>query len=166
MVQLLVDRGADITEKDKYGRSPLSYASEAGYFRVILILINNGLVVDNKDSNGRTALSYAAQRGYSEILSILLEAGASPNGTVVWNESQTECETSLTLAGRAGHINIVTTLIDAGADVDVRAADGETPLVSISRWDYAPEMSQEHKPICYPINCKNSIASWNFENHA
>uniref|UniRef100_K3WKT5 Uncharacterized protein n=1 Tax=Globisporangium ultimum (strain ATCC 200006 / CBS 805.95 / DAOM BR144) TaxID=431595 RepID=K3WKT5_GLOUD len=78
---------ADITENNEYGRSPLSYASEAGYFWVILILINNGVVVDDKDSNGRIALSYAAQRGFSEILSILLEAGASPNGTIVWNES-------------------------------------------------------------------------------
>uniref|UniRef100_K3WQK0 Protein kinase domain-containing protein n=1 Tax=Globisporangium ultimum (strain ATCC 200006 / CBS 805.95 / DAOM BR144) TaxID=431595 RepID=K3WQK0_GLOUD len=34
IVQLLLDRGADINEKDNYGRSPLSFASEAGYFRV------------------------------------------------------------------------------------------------------------------------------------
>ncbi|KAF1315026.1 Serine/threonine protein kinase, partial [Globisporangium splendens] len=138
IVHLLIDRGADVTEKDEDGRSPLSYAAESGYPGVIMILIKDGSGLDEKDSNGRTALSYAAQRGYSEIVSLLLKAAASSNGTIVWNESQSECETSLTLAGRAGHMNIVKTLIEADADVDVRAADGETPLISISRWDYAP----------------------------
>ncbi|KAF1317572.1 Serine/threonine protein kinase, partial [Globisporangium splendens] len=138
IVQLLVDLGADVTEKDKFGRSPLSYAAESGYSSPVVILIKDGSAVDEKDSNGRTALSYPAQHGHSEIVSFLLKAGASPNGTIVWSESQSECETSLTLAGRAGHMNIVKTLIEAGADVDVRATDGETPLISISRWDYAP----------------------------
>ncbi|KAF1314622.1 Tkl protein kinase, partial [Globisporangium splendens] len=138
IVQLLVDYGADVTEKDKNGRNLLSYAAESGYSGVTTMLIKEGSAVDEKDSNGRTALSYAAQQGHSEIVSSLLKAGASPNGTIVWNESQSECETSLTLAGRAGHMNIVKTLIEAGADVDVRAPDGETPLISISRWDYTP----------------------------
>ncbi|KAF1328382.1 Tkl protein kinase, partial [Globisporangium splendens] len=137
-VQLLVDRGAEVTEKDKNGRSPLSYAAGSGYSGIVMILIKDGAPVDDMDSNGRTALSYAAQQGYSKLVFILLRAAASPNGTIVWNESQSECETSLTLAGRAGHMNIVKTLIEAGADVDVRAADGETPLISISRWDCAP----------------------------
>ncbi|KAF1323723.1 Mitogen-activated protein kinase kinase, partial [Globisporangium splendens] len=138
IVQLLIDLGADVTERDENGRSPLSYAAESGYSSVIIILIKDGSAVDDQDSNGKTALPYAAQHGHGEVVSFLLKAGASPNGTIVWNESQPECETSLTLAGRAGHMNIVKTLVEAGADVDVRAADGETPLVSISRWDYAP----------------------------
>ncbi|KAF1327447.1 Serine/threonine protein kinase, partial [Globisporangium splendens] len=156
IVRLLVDRGADVTEMDEYGRCPLSYAAESGYSDVVATLIEDGSAVDDQDSNGRTALSYAAQQGYSEVVSFLLKAGASPNGTIVWNESQFECETSLTLAGRAGHMNIVEILIEAGADVDVRAADGETPLISISRWDLhrCPiadrEMSQWRKSVLLP----------------
>ncbi|KAF1313651.1 Serine/threonine protein kinase, partial [Globisporangium splendens] len=132
IVQLLVNRGADVTEKDRHGRSPVWHAAVAGMTDIVRLLVDLGAdltekdmngrsplssAVDEKGSNGRTALSYAAQQGYGEI--------------VLFAESWRITE-------RYGHMNIVKTLIEVGADVDVRAPDGETPLISISRWDYAP----------------------------
>ncbi|RDH30904.1 ankyrin [Aspergillus welwitschiae] len=59
----------------KDGRTPLSWAAEAGIVPVVKLLLATGKVdVDTRDSHyGRTPLSWAAGAGHAEIVQLLLE---------------------------------------------------------------------------------------------
>ncbi|GAA88079.1 hypothetical protein AKAW_06193 [Aspergillus luchuensis IFO 4308] len=61
-------------DSPKDGRTPLSWAAEAGFVPVVKLLLATGKVdVDARDSNyGRTPLSWAAGAGHAEIVQLLL----------------------------------------------------------------------------------------------
>jgi ankyrin repeat protein len=42
VVKLLLDKGADLQSKDKYGRTPLSWAAEKGHEAVVKLLLKKG----------------------------------------------------------------------------------------------------------------------------
>lgn len=76
----LLDNGKDLLanlnlNSPKDGRTPLSWAAEAGIVPVVKLLLATGKVdVDTRDSHyGRTALSWAAGAGHAEIVQLLLE---------------------------------------------------------------------------------------------
>ncbi|KAF1317876.1 hypothetical protein FI667_g14444, partial [Globisporangium splendens] len=136
-MQLLMSAGASVDVKDEDGRAPLLYAVKHRDHAKINDLIDAGAALDEKDSEGRTPLWYATQSRAHSVIAQLIKAGASPNGTVIPTGPGFGCETCLTLAGRKGDMKSFKLLIEAGASVNVRAADGETPLISVSRWGYA-----------------------------
>ena len=64
----------DIDAKDRYGRTPLSWAAGGGHKPVVWLLIErNDVDVDAKDNDGRTPLSWAAWSGHKDLLQLLLE---------------------------------------------------------------------------------------------
>ncbi|GLA05338.1 hypothetical protein AnigIFM60653_005817 [Aspergillus niger] len=76
----LLDNGKDLLanldlNSPKDGRTPLSWAAEAGIVPVVKLLLATGKVdVDTRDSHyGRTPLSWAAGAGHAEIVQLLLE---------------------------------------------------------------------------------------------
>ena len=71
MVQLLVEKGADVGSKDKDGRTPLSWAAENGHEAVVKLLVEKGANVDSKDNSGRTPLSLAAKKGHEAVVQLL-----------------------------------------------------------------------------------------------
>lgn len=149
---LLIDRGVSLDEKDKCGQTPLLWAAKNDRIDICALLLKQGAALEVKDNYRQTPLSYAAAKGHLAVVTLLLNEGASVNGTAIRNESSRGCETCLTLAGRAGHMKIFENLIKAGAYVNVRAPDGETPLISISRWDYAPGVQLLLKNIQVKFN--------------
>jgi len=87
---------------------------------------------------GERALVHAVDRGDVELVRILLEAGAHPdlggNGY-----------TPLGLAALRGHGRIARLLLRAGADVDLKGADGNTPLF-LAAWLDRVEVVRELLP--------------------
>jgi uncharacterized protein len=63
VVQLLLEKGADIEAKNNNDRSTaLHFAAEKGPKAVVRLLLKKGANIEAKDSNGRTALGLANWR--------------------------------------------------------------------------------------------------------
>jgi len=62
VVQLLVERGANVSAQDVLGWTPLHVAAGNGHSDVVEFLIGKGVDVNAKDRYGRTPLHYAALR--------------------------------------------------------------------------------------------------------
>lgn len=92
IVETLVQRGADLSERDKKGRSPLAVASFCGCVDVVTYLLsihgsdddgddtnnndNRKLIdVNGQDENGCTALWLAARTGNLKMVELLVKAG-------------------------------------------------------------------------------------------
>ncbi|RYC65780.1 hypothetical protein CHU98_g423 [Xylaria longipes] len=78
IVRLLLDKGAGLESKDKYGLTPLSWAAEMGHEGVVRLLLDEGADLESKDKEyGQTPLSWAAENGYEGVVRLLLEKGAN-----------------------------------------------------------------------------------------
>ncbi|KAK5635619.1 hypothetical protein RRF57_011331 [Xylaria bambusicola] len=52
IVQLLVEKGADIESKDSIGRTPLLWAAEEGHQEIVQLLVEKGADVNSKSTSG------------------------------------------------------------------------------------------------------------------
>jgi len=57
-VQILIDKGADVNQGDKLGRTPLMDAAENGNKEIMKLLIQKKADINGLDKQQRTALSY------------------------------------------------------------------------------------------------------------
>ena len=76
LVELLIDRGADLDAVCELGRTPLHYAVGQNHPQVVARLVTGGANVDLVNGNGRSALIIAAKNGRREIARLLVESGA------------------------------------------------------------------------------------------
>lgn len=65
----------DIESKDRFNRTPLSWAAQYGYNTVVKLLMEESGKPESKDDNGQTPLSYAAQNKYEAVVKRLLDKG-------------------------------------------------------------------------------------------
>ncbi|RYP39319.1 hypothetical protein DL768_010725 [Monosporascus sp. mg162] len=109
IVQLLLDKGAEIDAKDNDGRTPLWWAARNGHKEIVLLLLEKGAEIDAKGNISRTPLSWAAGKGHKEIVQLLLDKGAEIDSKNIngW--------TPLSWAAANGHKEIVQLLLDKGA---------------------------------------------------
>jgi hypothetical protein len=83
-VRALLDRGADVNAKFRYGATALFKAAEKGNAEIVKILLDRGADVNVKDTfYSATALSWAAQKKHSAVVKALLEKGAEGAGDVL-----------------------------------------------------------------------------------
>ncbi len=75
-VKLLLDVGANIDEKDKFGRTAFMRAAWSGYTQTVNILLDSGADVKVRDGSGKSAFWLAEDGGHTEIVEMLKEAGA------------------------------------------------------------------------------------------
>jgi ankyrin repeat protein len=75
-VRYLLDAGADIEAKNKYGITALMYASSKGDEKAVQLLLDAGADVNAKDNWEETAFQYALKWNYVYIAQILKDAGA------------------------------------------------------------------------------------------
>jgi ankyrin repeat protein len=73
--RLLLEHGADINVQNRFGWTPLHFASINGALEVVRVLLEYGADVEAKGNNGKTALQEAAQRGHDEVVELLREHG-------------------------------------------------------------------------------------------
>ena len=123
VVQLLIDKGADIEAKDRYGRTPLSWAAEKGHEAVVQLLIDKGADIEAKNHYGRTSLFWAAENGQETVMQLLINKGAD-----IEAKDSSFDRTPLSWAAENGHEAVVQLLVDKGADIETKSSDGQTPL--------------------------------------
>eukprot|EP00291_Cryptomonas_curvata_P029113 CAMPEP_0172211306 /NCGR_PEP_ID=MMETSP1050-20130122/36330_1 /TAXON_ID=233186 /ORGANISM="Cryptomonas curvata, Strain CCAP979/52" /LENGTH=313 /DNA_ID=CAMNT_0012891745 /DNA_START=287 /DNA_END=1224 /DNA_ORIENTATION=- len=74
-VKLLLQHGADISQRNYYGLTALHRASEEGRTEVVRLLLDMGADMDATDADGETALQKAAQQGQRRVVHVLASYG-------------------------------------------------------------------------------------------
>ncbi|RLJ68486.1 ankyrin repeat domain-containing protein [Sulfurisoma sediminicola] len=121
LMELFVERGADIHRANAFGETALLHAAWRGQTEAVKWLLARGAKA-NREGAEWSALHYAAFAGHGEASQLLLERGAdlnarSPNGS-----------TPLMMAIHEGHEEMASYLIKRGADRKVRNERGDTAL--------------------------------------
>jgi len=75
-IQLLVQRGAALNQRDDQGMTALALAAEMGFQEAIEVLLAAGADPNVLDSSGMTALDVAEEHGAHDISTLLLRYGA------------------------------------------------------------------------------------------
>ena len=123
VVELLIQRNADVNIQDDYGWTPLICASILGHTQVFKALLAKNANVDHQNNEGSTAMTWASFGGCIEIVQALLEEGANVD----------LCErhgiTGLMFASQEGHLEIMRMLIGSNANVNIQDGNGWTALM-------------------------------------
>jgi ankyrin repeat protein/beta-lactamase regulating signal transducer with metallopeptidase domain len=128
-VKLLLSKGADVSEKDKEGRTPLHSAAWCGRKDVAEVLVAKGANINETDVSGQTPLHLAANFGTRFVPELLLAKGANVNA----RDKAGNTPLHIAAAYRADSKDFLEFLLARGADVNARNDKGETPLHLVSR---------------------------------
>jgi len=148
LVEILIQKGADLNATDQRGKTPLMYAAEVGDEKIINLLLSRGADRTRKSAEGKTALDYAMDarrkgaidilgkfdrlpmemeeamtRGDGAAVRKLLASGASPDGKM------SDGKPFLVYAVEKGYLDVLRALIDAKADVNGKYFKGSTLLM-------------------------------------
>lgn len=117
--------------RDRFGRTPLHWASEQGHCKIALELLKAGAWVDPCSQRKFTPIMLAAYHGHAEVVGLLLKfrAGESdrtplnrlPIGVDNWRRTALHC------AAAGGHVQLVEVLLDSGFDRGQKDGAGLTP---------------------------------------
>jgi ankyrin repeat protein len=82
VIQLLLDRGANINAMETTGETALALACKGGRTWVVRELLQRGASLDQEQQRfDQTPIYYACHRGYAEILKLLMDHGATINSS-------------------------------------------------------------------------------------
>jgi ankyrin repeat protein len=123
MVQLLLERGADVNASTYGGTPALHRAAYYGHEEVVSTLLSSGADVYRRSVGGDTALMKASWSGHVAVVRLLLRSMGGCG--LDWRNRQEF--TVLYLACYHGHADIVRALLLAGADHTIAAGYGMTP---------------------------------------
>ncbi len=76
ILDILIERGADLASQDRDGLSALSWACLKGHHNAALTLLGSGVDINHVDLSGRTCLDLATFYGDVRLVQMLLERGA------------------------------------------------------------------------------------------
>ena len=118
MLQLLLEKGADVNVLDCTGNTALIFALQLKQFDIVRLLVEYGANVDAAASaalDGCTALMLAAIAGHPESVRLLIDKGADVNAAVDINGQE---GTALIAASNRGHLEVARLLVENGAKVN------------------------------------------------
>ena len=119
----LLDHGASVNARDRFGARPLSHAARFGHLEMVDLLLARGAPIDARNLAGATALYFAAEGGHVRVADRLIGLGADVNLTGRSGISP------VAAAAYAGSDRIVEALIAHGADERVADDTGKPPIV-------------------------------------
>jgi ankyrin repeat protein len=138
VVELLLNHGAKVNEKDAYGYTPLFATVFPGSPDVMELLIEHGADVNVKNGeDGGTVLHEAVYYGPLDIIAMLIAHGANVSARDFYGE------TPLHRAALGRYQDVVDYLVKHGADLHARSKRDETPQ------DFLDE-SNDPEPILLP----------------
>jgi hypothetical protein len=106
----------DVESKDRFDRTPLSWAAEKGHEAVVKLLLEKGADLEAKDkSGGRTPLLWAAEKGHEAVVKLLLEKGAELEA-----KDKDGGRTPLLWAAGNGHEAVAKLLLEKGAELEAK----------------------------------------------
>ena len=133
-IEALVNAGADVRVRDRYGEPLLHRAVDQEDAQLVARLLELGADPDVAGLAGRTAL-HSAGWGPAPVMRELLAAGADVTARTVDGWSP------LHSAATARDLASLTALLATGADVNARAHDGDTPLHRAARMRGLPNVA-------------------------
>uniref|UniRef100_A0A7S3TNJ2 Ankyrin repeat protein n=1 Tax=Strombidinopsis acuminata TaxID=141414 RepID=A0A7S3TNJ2_9SPIT len=125
---ILMNKGANVHERDHEGRSAVFYAAMAGQEKSLRVLLTaHNIQVDQPDSVGETPLMAACKSGHESTARLLLNAQANLEAP------DDVAPNPLIIAAAAGHEPIVRMLLNNGAHRRKEKAAEEAMKASKSR---------------------------------
>lgn len=116
----------DINDQDPTsGNTPLHVATLLGNIKLVKILLTNGADITRCNSQQQCALHVACKVGRSQLVSCLLSA---PPTTDLVDLKDANGDTPLHLAAATGDAKLLETLLNYEPSLDIKNADGKTPL--------------------------------------
>ncbi len=141
--KLLLDNGADVEARNRYGETPLIAAALHAHADIVKLMLKKGANVEDSDDRGETALIAAACNCASatmnsayDAVKALLEYGADVNA-----RSQDGTTALMAAARGPGNVDTLKLLLDAGADATAKDNHGNTAL-SLAKKAHRPEKVQ------------------------
>ena len=126
LIQLLVEKGADVNVANVSGNTPLHIATEMGNEPLVNFLLDHGADAKAKNNIGDTPLHSAGRKRIGiknlSLVKRLLSKGVNIDHLNDRNES------AILISARNGNQGLVQSLIEAGANVDGKDSDGFTLL--------------------------------------
>ena len=119
----LLDHGASVDARDRFGARPLSHAARFGHLETVDLLLARGAPIDARNLAGATALYFAAEGGRTSIAQRLIERGADVR--LVGRSGVSP----VSAAAYAGNDAIVEALLARGADERAPDETGKPPVV-------------------------------------
>src|SRR6266404_5950362 len=119
----LLDYGASVDARDRFGARPLSHAARIGHLGMVDLLLAHGAPIDARNLAGATALYFAAEGGHTPVAQRLIERGADVK---LAGRSRIS---PVAAAAYAGNDAIVEALLAAGADARAPDETGKPPIV-------------------------------------
>ena len=126
IVQILLEKGAEVNVKGGHYGTALIAASRQGHIEIVQILLEKGAEINIKGGHYGTALVAASLEGYTEIVQILLEKGAEIN------IKGGHYGTALVAASLEGYTEIVQILLEKGAEINIKGGYYGTALEAAS----------------------------------
>ena len=71
MAQSILEKGADVNETNRHGKTALMLAAGNGRIEVMKILLARNALIDSQDIDGMTGLMMAASSGQTEAVKLL-----------------------------------------------------------------------------------------------
>lgn len=130
-VEILLNAGADIDQKDENGETPAQKAVLAKSFETVKILMHHVSGAEERRRHFAGALEPAAASGLADILRFLLQ-----NDIRLDDPDMVEA-TLLVSASSGGHYDAVATLLEFGACVDEIDSGGESALHHAASFGHA-----------------------------
>jgi ankyrin repeat protein len=115
-VQRLLRAGADVSEPNIYGATPMQLAAETGDVAILKLLLEAGADADSPNSEGQTALMAVARTGNVEAAKLLLKHGAKVDAV-----EQFGGQTALMWASARLHPQMMKLLLSKGAQINARS---------------------------------------------
>ncbi|XP_067661323.1 uncharacterized protein [Haliotis asinina] len=112
VIKFLVANGADVSQVDEFGATPIFRAVMSGSEENINCLIEAGSPLNKQNFEGRPVLHAAVLRGF-KMVKRLYRAGARPGTSPIYDEVRA--------AVRGGHINILRYLIRKNAPLRTKS---------------------------------------------
>lgn len=119
-VRALLDKGADVNARFRYGATVLFKAAERGHTEVVKLLIERGADVTVRDTfYGATALSWATEKGHVGVVRAILARSAEGAGDVLMagvRNGNAEMAAAALETGKVPADTLTAALVAAGSD--------------------------------------------------
>ncbi|KUL90511.1 hypothetical protein ZTR_00271 [Talaromyces verruculosus] len=123
IIQLLLERGADVNSQGgEYGNA-LQGAAREGHFGVVQLLIEKGAKVNAQGGEYGNALLGAVRKGHFEVVQLLIEKGANVN-----TKAATPVMTALHFSALKGDVGMTKFMCSYHANPNAQSETGDTPL--------------------------------------
>lgn len=125
LTKQLIEKGADVNERYRVGRTALYCACNRGFVECTKMLLEANANMDTADNYGYTPLHMASLNGHTECVKLLVERKANVKA------KSNSGESPLHLAAREGYLVCIEMLIqsDVLRELDARDNYGDTPIV-------------------------------------